>query len=201
VTNWLNFSESCERNKHVILTQLQQLCTNVQSAFEIGSYSGQHACHFAQHLPHVKWQCSDQEKYYASLNQNLIMHGNNALPNPLILEVSNKQHWPKNKVELIYTANTLHIMSKFHVSQLFAQLPLISKSETMLVIYGPFNINGQYTSESNAKFERWLKDNDEQSGIRDLEWVNELANNAGFTLIKRVEMPANNFLLVWQFKE
>ena len=68
----------------------------------------------------------------------------------------------------------------------------------MLSVYGPFNYNGAYTSDSNAQFDRWLAQRDSQSGIRDFEAVNQLAQHAGFALQRDCDMPANNRLLVWQ---
>ena len=65
-------------------------------------------------------------------------------------------------------------------------------------VYGPFKYDGQYTSESNARFQEWLKAQDSVSGIRDFEKVNALAESAGMTLLADHPMPANNQLLVWK---
>ncbi len=62
--------------------------------------------------------------------------------------------------------------------------------------YGPFNVGGTYTSESNARFDVWLKEQNPLSAIRDLEAVTSLANDAGIKLLENIEMPANNKLLV-----
>jgi hypothetical protein len=68
----------------------------------------------------------------------------------------------------------------------------------LLVLYGPFNYGGQFTSESNARFDTWLKDRDPVSGIRDFEKVDALAHAQGLRLIADHEMPANNRTLVWR---
>jgi hypothetical protein len=62
--------------------------------------------------------------------------------------------------------------------------------------YGPFNVGGTYTSESNARFDIWLKERDTLSAIRNLEAVVSLANDAGIQLLEDIEMPAHNKLLV-----
>ena len=67
----------------------------------------------------------------------------------------------------------------------------------VLLVYGPFKYRGEFTTESNARFDVWLKTRDHLSGIRDFEWVNELAEDAGFSLIEDNAMPANNQLLAW----
>jgi hypothetical protein len=68
----------------------------------------------------------------------------------------------------------------------------------LLVVYGPFNYGGQYTSDSNAQFDRWLFQAHPDSAIRDFEEVDLLARTAGFSLQGDSAMPANNRLLVWR---
>jgi len=67
----------------------------------------------------------------------------------------------------------------------------------VLAVYGPFNYNGRYTSDSNARFDQWLAQKSTGSAIRHFEDVDRLAAGAGFELQGDHEMPANNRLLVW----
>jgi hypothetical protein len=76
-------------------------------------------------------------------------------------------------------------------------LPLLARGG-LFILYGPFNYKGKYTSESNARFDIWLKQNNPQSAIRDFEAINELAEHQGLTLLKDYTMPANNRVLCWQ---
>ncbi|XQW85412.1 DUF938 domain-containing protein [Thalassotalea piscium] len=196
----LNFSDACERNKRPILEALSPLFTDCHSVLELGSHSGQHAFYFAQQLPHLSWQLSDRPVTLEALTHN---HAQAKLANvfaPIALDVANEEHWPTKTFNAVYSANTLHIMSAEHVQSLFQHLPKVCDSNTLLVIYGPFNYQGQYTSESNEKFQQWLQDRDPLSGIRDFEWVNELAKAAGFVFEADIKMPANNQLLVWRMQ-
>ena len=65
-------------------------------------------------------------------------------------------------------------------------------------MYGPFNYNGKFSSESNAHFDQWLKQRDPVSGVRDFEALQILADKAGLYFIDDIEMPANNRILVWK---
>jgi hypothetical protein len=65
-------------------------------------------------------------------------------------------------------------------------------------LYGPFNYQGSYTSDSNARFDMWLKQRDPSSGIRDFEALNALAQPHGMTLRTDHAMPTNNRTLVWE---
>jgi hypothetical protein len=68
----------------------------------------------------------------------------------------------------------------------------------LFILYGPFNYHQQYTSQSNADFDMWLKNRDPNSAIRNFEALMELAKQAKLTLLKDYEMPANNRILCWQ---
>ena len=57
--------------------------------------------------------------------------------------------------------------------------------------------NGKYSSDSNKRFDAWLKNRDPNSGIRDFEALNQLAKEANLLFVKDIEMPANNRILQW----
>lgn len=67
-----------------------------------------------------------------------------------------------------------------------------------MVAYGPFNRDGHFTSESNARFDASLKMRDPAMGIRDAAAVDALAAQAGLGLVGEVTMPANNSCRVWR---
>jgi hypothetical protein len=119
------------------------------------------------------------------------------LAEPLVLDIE-EQPWSVPAPGAIYTANTLHIVSETLVEAFFRGCGDLARLGTQLVVYGPFNYAGRFTTESNARFDEWLKQRDPQSGIRDFEWVNELAANAGYRLSADHAMPANNRLLHWE---
>lgn len=194
----LNFSPSCERNQAVIAETLAPYFSQKADVLEIGSLSGQHAIHFCQQFSQLLWRPSDLVTNVAALQNNIVQAAlSNCLP-AIALDVANKATWPNKIHDIIYSANTLHIMSWQDVQALFSSLHQVSSSGTLLAIYGPFNYNNAFSSPSNEQFELWLKDRDEKSGIRDFEQVNNLAIAAGFTLQKDIAMPANNQLLIWK---
>jgi hypothetical protein len=88
-------------------------------------------------------------------------------------------------------------MSKADIENMFLGISQILSGNGKLCVYGPFNYGGNYTSESNERFDGWLYKQNPQSAIRDFEWVNSLAENIGLTLIHDHTMPANNRLLEW----
>jgi len=106
--------------------------------------------------------------------------------------------WPQARFDGVFSANTLHIMGWAQVEACFARLPHVLADAATVAVYGPFNYGGAYTSASNREFDAWLKARDPQSGIRDFEAVDALAQAIGLRLVADVSMPANNRTLVWR---
>ena len=188
------YSESCDQNKDVILSVIKPVLEEKSAVLEIGSGTGQHAVYFSRHLPHIRWHTSDCSSYLNGINEWI----NDAdLPNvvaPVELNVSLSQ-WPGLDVDVIFTANTLHIMSQLDVNNFFSGAAQLLKAKSCLLIYGPFNYQGGYTSESNKRFDQWLKGRDNMSGIKHFEKTVSLANSHGFFLETDYEMPVNNRIL------
>lgn len=191
------FSQSSENNKLPILAVIRHVFTQPTTVWEIGSGTGQHACFFAGQLPHLTWQPTDRAGNFSGIQQWL---DEAQLPNiqpPLALDV-NDAVWPMRNIEAIFTANTLHIMAATEVETLFAQLGVYLNPQASVCLYGPFNDQGCFTSDSNARFDQWLKAQNPDSGIRDFEWVCDLAATVGLRLQEDHAMPANNRLLVFK---
>ena len=190
------YSAACERNREPILEVLRQVFADCKRVLEIGSGSGQHAVYFGAHLPHLTWQTSDLLEHHAGIMAWLAQARlSNVLP-PLELDVD--VAWPQLHYDAVFSANTLHIVAWEGVERMFAGIARVLGPNGVLAIYGPFNYGGQYTSDSNAHFDAWLKARDAASGIRGFENVNALARSYGFGLEHDFVMPANNRTLVWR---
>ena len=164
---------------------------------EIGSGTGQHAVYFAQRMPHLIWQTSDQVKYLDGITLWLDDANLNNTPPPLQLNVTTDT-WPSIKADTIFSANAVHIMSWKNVINYIKSSTALLDSGGLFILYGPFNYNGQFTSESNARFDQWLKQSDPESGVRDFEALNKLVNDASMSLSNDIKMPENNRILCWK---
>lgn len=190
-------STACERNREPILEVLREALAGCRHVLEIGSGTGQHAVHFAAAMPELTWQCSDRDENLPGIRRWLDEAGLANTPTPLALDVM-QDEWPQGPFDAVFSANTLHIMAWAEVERMFARLPASTTPAARLVIYGPFNIDGAFTSPSNAEFDRHLKTRAPHMGIRDRAAVDALAAQAGFRRVADHAMPANNRCLVWQ---
>ena len=189
-------AESCDQNREPIAEVLARHAEGRCSVLEIGSGTGQHAVYFAERFGWLDWQPSDLDEHHAGINAWREHSGCTNVRTPLSLDVSGD--WPQQRYDLVFSANTLHIMAADEVEDFFAAVPRVMHDESRLLIYGPFNYEGRYTSIGNARFDQWLKQRDPLSGIKDYEWLQDQAVRAGLECIEDVAMPANNRILVWQ---
>ncbi|MEQ1557886.1 MAG: DUF938 domain-containing protein [Methyloglobulus sp.] len=189
------YSQACENNKAPILAVIRKVFDQPITVWEIGSGTGQHACYFARELPHLIWQPTDLAENLPGINAWLDEANLPNINQPLSFDVTDSV-WPCDGMDAVFTANTLHIMGWQQVEILFERFQTTLNPLALICMYGPFNYNDNYTSDSNARFDEWLKGRDPLSGIRDFEAVMTLAESAGLKLLMDNAMPANNRLLV-----
>lgn len=203
----LPFSQACENNKQPILEVLQSELQGFRHVLEIGSGTGQHGVYFAHHLSQIQWQTSD-----VTSNHRHITAWHNAYPAPNLylplafdlahdsIPVNTHLNISRSDkpYDVIFTANTLHIISWALVERLFALAGDALPVDGKLIVYGPFNEHGKYTSEGNQRFDMMLRQGNSDSGIRDKEDIVSLANAHHLQLTNTYVMPANNQLLVFQ---
>lgn len=191
------YSESCEQNREPILAVLKRhLDDSRGDLLEIGSGTGQHAVYFAAELPQWQWHTSDRPEYHPGILAWLADATSQNLHAPQQLDVS-VDAWPERPFDAVYSANTAHIMHKPDVEAMVAGVASVLKPQGKFLLYGPFNVAGNYTAPSNERFDAWLHQRDPLSGVRDLEWLQELGESAGLELVERNEMPADNMMLCW----
>jgi len=190
------FSEACERNKAPILDVLQNAFARRKSVLEVGSGTGQHVVHFARALPDARWQPADQAEYLPQLIARLAVEAPDNVTAPVELDVR-MEPWPFESFDAVFSANTLHYMGMDCVEAFFCGIGQVLQVGGVLAVYGPFRYNNEFTSESNARFDDWLKASDPVRGVRDYEWIAELALGQKLELIQDFVMPSNNQLLLW----
>jgi SAM-dependent methyltransferase len=190
----LPFSEACERNKAPILDVLATAFAERVHVLEIGSGTGQHAVHFATHLPHLIWHPTERLSYLADLGARVKLEGPPNLRAPTVLDVK-QTIWPLRSADAIFTANTLHIMSWPEVADMYRGLDTVLSAGGVLCVYGPFRYEGRCTSDSNQAFDRMLQERDPMSGLRNIRDVAALGAQYGLRLRADHDLPANNRLL------
>lgn len=189
-------SPAAERNQRPILTELQRLLPARGVALEIASGTGQHAAHFAAGLPGWQWQPSDPEpRALASITAWCADRVN--VRAPIALDVTSAE-WPgaPQPADAVFCANMLHISPWPTCAALLLGAARHLSARGLLLIYGPFLVDGEPVAAGNLAFDADLRARNPAWGLRRLADVLVQAEAAGLHLIERVQMPANNLLLV-----
>ena len=163
---------------------------------EIASGAGRHVAHFATALAGPVWQPSEPD---AELRR-MIAASVAGIPNvraSLDLDVL-RQPWPIAAADAIVNINMIHVTPWAATGALMRGAGKVLADGGILYMYGPYRRFGDHTAPSNAAFDERLRMQDDQWGLRDMEEVERLAGEAGFSVERRVAMPANNFSLVFR---
>lgn len=194
--NFELFNNAANNNQQFIADELKRLLLPGARVLEIGSGSGQHACHFVTQLNEVSWHPSDKEPYFVVLERNLKPISLAGLEKPIYLDV--EQFTITKGFDAVFCANVIHIMSADLIPCMIAGVVNLLDEGGLFILYGPYKYKGAFTTESNEKFDRWLKLSDARSGIRDIESIQAESDRYSLNLIEDIQMPANNQLLVFR---
>ncbi len=213
----LPFSVACERNKQPILAMLQQWLPPEARVLEIGSGSGQHAVYFTQQLADLHWQPSERASQLPGLAARIAwqrepeqqpaaagwqpLAPGSELAEPIALDVDQREAWPTQAFDAVFSANTLHIMPAASVPQLLAGAARVLTAGGLLLLYGPFLEGDLPAAASNLSFDAHLRSLDPQMGLRDVLDVRQQARGLGLEPLADLAMPAHNRTLVFRRSE
>jgi SAM-dependent methyltransferase len=189
---------AAERNKGPILKVLQRVLPPRGLVLEIGSGTGQHVVHFAKAMSHLSWQPSDpdaENRRSIALWSRVEELSNVRAPRALDVRV---RPWPIDAADAVVCINVVHVSPWAATLALFDGAGEALPPEGVLFLYGPYRRGGRHTAPSNEKFDADLRAHDPEWGLRDVDELAVGADRAGFALAEIVDMPANNFSLVFR---
>ena len=173
---------------------------------EAGSGTGQHVVDLARHIPEIIWWPSDLNEQH--LKSILAWRAHAGLANirpPLRIDLSDpqwcaQQHHAGGPTNLlaVFCANVIHIAPWRVAEGLVAGAGRYLRTGGRLFLYGPFKRGGEHIAPSNAAFDKSLREQNPEWGVRDIGDLEKLAANAGLKQVEIVEMPANNLTLVFE---
>jgi len=192
------YAPAVPRNRGPILDVLRSILPAKGLVLEIASGSGEHAVHFAAAFPGLTFQPSDpDEKARASIDAWAAASG---LPNikPAVALDASRPPWPLSWADAILCVNMVHISPWAATIGLFHQAYDILPPGAPLYLYGAYLRAGVETAESNLAFDAWLKGQNPEWGLRDLDEVVALARENEFSEPQIIEMPANNLSVIFR---
>ena len=191
------FAPSTERNSLPILEVIRREFEHASTVLEIGTGTGQHAVCFGNALNHLHWQTSELSENHAGIHAWLDEAGLPNVSKPIELDVMTAEVLPQD-YDAVFSANTAHIMSYEAVVKMFSLVGKALPEDGIFCLYGPFRQGDEFNTQSNADFDRSLRDRNPEMGIRDIEALDELGESGGMARERLYAMPANNCLAVWK---
>ena len=198
------FFSATQRNKIYIGDVLSKIPLKHGFVLEIGSGSGEHGVEFQKRFPEIVWQTSDPELNHRKSIISWIDHEklNTKMPQPLEIDVA-KCPWPIpfkliDNLQAIISINMIHIAHWQCTESLFKESGKLLNYGKFLILYGPFKMADNHMSESNELFDKSLKNQNNDWGVRNLEEVNQTALINGFNQKKLIRMPTNNLTLIYE---
>lgn len=192
-------SPAAARNREPILKVLRAHLPARGRVLEIAAGSGEHAAAFAGALPGLEWTPSDPS---AEARDSIAAWAAAAgLPNlrpALALDVLDEAGWPEGPFAAVVCINMIHISPWAATEGLMRLAGRVLPVGGLLATYGPYRESDVPLAPSNAAFDESLKARDPAWGLRDRDAVATAAKAEGLALTRRVEMPANNLLLLFR---
>ncbi|MBK4731163.1 DUF938 domain-containing protein [Oxynema sp. CENA135] len=202
------YAPATQRNRDPILTVLKRVLPPTGTVLEIASGTGEHAVYFAPQLQPRGWQPTEPEAVLRrSIEAWQMARPCKSLYPPLAVDarasqwaIETDREWATGKPPLtaIVAINLLHISPWETTLGLLAGANRLLPPDGVLYIYGAFKRGGRHTAASNAAFDEILQQQNPSWGVRDLDEVVAIAEGACLDLDELVEMPANNFSVVFR---
>ena len=198
------FFPAAKRNKTFIGDVLSRIIQKNGSILEIGSGSGEHGVAFQKRFPETIWQTSDPDLRHRQSISSWILYEklNMKMPQPLAIDVEITP-WKISSelalsLQVIVSINLIHISSWNCTRSLFKESGKLLSNGKYLMLYGPFKIDNEHISQSNYLFDKSLKMQNNNWGVRNLDEVNKEAYNNGFAQKDLICMPANNLSVIYK---
>jgi len=192
-------SPAAQRNAWAILEVLKAHLPMHGRVLELAAGSGEHAAAFATALPGLDWTPSDPSPEARASVEAWRRTGPTNLRAPLALDAADPASWPEGPFDAAYCANMIHI-SPWSATEGLMDLAgrVLRRPGGLLVLYGPYRETEVPLAASNAAFDESLKTRNPAWGLRDRETVEALAGSHGLKAVRRVQMPANNLMLLFR---
>lgn len=193
-------SPSAARNREPILGVLHRVLAPDARVLEVASGSGEHAVFIARAMPGLAWQPSDPDaEARASIAAWIEAEASNNVLPPRDVDVRAEIWGVEGQApfDAVVAINMIHISPWQATLGLLAGASRLLRAGGVLYTYGPYMRGGRHTAPSNEAFDVSLKARDPSWGVRDVAEVERAAAIQGLGLRDIVDMPANNFSLVF----
>jgi hypothetical protein len=192
------------RNREPLLGVLKEkLPKDPSRVLELASGSGMHINYFAPHFEHLHFQPSDKDQsVFDNIKQLSVDHSNDNIADPVHLDLTDPTTWfnPGNagSFSAIFCINIFQVAPISIADGMMECASYLLDDNGFLLIYGPFRVEGQFTTDSNKEFHETLSSAGvSEWGLKDVADLKKAAEKHGLELKEQIDMPSNNFSLIF----
>lgn len=187
---------AARRNAPHIVAALAELLPRTGRVLEIAAGTGEQAVALARANPGLDWCPTDiARERLASIDAWAAAEGLANIRPAAHLDAT-APDWAVDPVAAVFLANLLHLLPEAGAANVIAGAARALAPGGRLFLYGPFIDAGGYRSAGDADFDARLCAADPETGYKSVAWVTDRARAAGLAPEVRLEMPANNLILV-----
>ena len=195
------------RNREPILNVLKEKLPKESGVIlEIASGSGMHINYFAPHFKHLLFQPSDHDtEVFDNIKNISVELGNDNIYDPLYIDLTKPKTWvnldKKNAYSAIFCINIFHVAPIYIADGMMECTAELLNENGYLFIYGPFKVDGTFNSASNKQFNKILHSIGAPGwGLKDIADLKKVAEPYNLKLQEKIDMPSNNFFLMFAKK-
>jgi hypothetical protein len=190
------------RNKDPILTALKDIFPRRGHALELASGAGLHVNYFAPYFPQIRFQPSDFDAdVFDSIRQKRAAAANVNVSDPIRIDLTDSATWPpreRQRYDVIFVINIFQVAPASIADGIAALAARLLTDHGFVAIYGPFKVDGNYTTPSNESFDNEiLAAGVPERGLKDVRDLERAASPHGLVLRQRLDLAANNFILLF----
>lgn len=192
------------RNREPILGVLKEkLPKEPGMVMELASGSGMHINYFAPHFKHLHFHPTDKdEEVFDNIKKMSVDHGNDNIADPQHLDLTKPETWfnpdKAGSIAAMFCINIFQVAPISIADGMMECASHLLKDDGFLLIYGPFQVEGGFTTDSNKDFHGMLSSAGvSEWGLKDIADLKKAAANHGMDLSEQIDMPANNFSLIF----
>jgi cyclopropane fatty-acyl-phospholipid synthase-like methyltransferase len=190
------------RNRDPILAVFKEIFPKSGSVLELASGAGNHINYFAPHFKELRFQPSDYDvDVFETIKQKRAEAGNANVADPVKIDLTKSETWPDPKdglYDVIFVVNLFQVAPVAIADGIAQVAARVLTKDGFVAIYGPFKVDGKYTTPSNEAFDKEiLAANVSEWGLKDVRDLEKAANAHGVALKKILDLPSNNFILIF----
>ncbi len=192
------------RNAPTMIAELAPwFLTRSGPVLEIGAGTGQHAAAFALAFRGLSWHPSDPDTAHRLSIGAWARELGAKIGTPLNIDAAS--NWALSKdisalgaLTAVLSINVIHISPPTVLHGIVSGAARVLRDGGLLIFYGPFKEFGQHTGPGNEAFDRGLRADNANWGLRDVADIDAMCVQGQLKRAALITMPANNRLLIYK---